>query len=246
MHQVLPGGSLHGSSPGRSSHRVSFSPEVIHTGPRRPGTRSRSVISIQRHHRADPRRVVLLERRAHDDDLVLGSPVAVGAGDFPMRSPIRARPKSLGGADDAEPVDGVSSYTTVPRVVRLWVLHQLHESAAGTDGVTELADPSNPPWNTSGSVEPDSQVSVHSDPRFGTPDMSWGAPNRGVHGALSDVSYADPRSTNPVGSHPLAISLPPGYNPHRACRLRRCPEPRRWRQQGRLDHAGSRTASSTT
>ena len=45
--------------------------------------------------------------------------------------------------------------------------------------------------------------------------MSWEAPNRGVHGSLSDVSYVDPQSTNPVGTHPLAIYLPPGYNPHR-------------------------------
>lgn len=45
--------------------------------------------------------------------------------------------------------------------------------------------------------------------------MSWEAPNRHVHGSLSDVSYPDPQSTNPVGSHPLAIYLPPGYDPHR-------------------------------
>jgi enterochelin esterase-like enzyme len=82
-------------------------------------------------------------------------------------------------------------------------------------GCTELADPSNPPWNTSGSVEPDSQVYVPSDPRFGTPNMSWEAPNRRAHGSLFDVSYSDPQSTDPVGSHPLAIYLPPGYNPHR-------------------------------
>ena len=47
-------------------------------------------------------------------------------------------------------------------------------------GCTELSDPSNPPWNHSGSVEPDSEVYVPSDPRFGTADMSWQAPNRRV------------------------------------------------------------------
>lgn len=82
-------------------------------------------------------------------------------------------------------------------------------------GCTELADPSNPPWNHSGSVEPDSEVYVPSDARFGTPDLSWQAPNRRAHGTLLDVSYPDAQSTDPVGSHPLAVYLPPGYNPHR-------------------------------
>ena len=30
-----------------------------------------------------------------------------------------------------------------------------------------------------------------------------------------DRSPSDPQSTNPVGSHPLAVYLPPGYNPRR-------------------------------
>jgi enterochelin esterase-like enzyme len=58
-------------------------------------------------------------------------------------------------------------------------------------------------------------VYVPSDRRFGTPDMSWEAPNRHVHGMLIDVSYPDPQSASPPGSHPLAIYLPPGYNPDR-------------------------------
>ncbi|HZC53032.1 MAG TPA: Ig-like domain repeat protein, partial [Mycobacterium sp.] len=36
-----------------------------------------------------------------------------------------------------------------------------------------------------------------------------------AHGTLTDVSYPDPQSTNPVGSHSLAVYLPAGYNPHR-------------------------------
>jgi hypothetical protein len=43
----------------------------------------------------------------------------------------------------------------------------------GLAGCTELSDPSNPPWNKSGSAEPDSQVYVPSDPRFGTLNLSW-------------------------------------------------------------------------
>ena len=85
----------------------------------------------------------------------------------------------------------------------------------GLAGCTELSDPSNPPWNKSGSVEPDSQVYVPSDPRFGTLNLSWQAPDRRPHGRLLDVSYPDPQSTSPVGSHPLAVYLPPGYNPRR-------------------------------
>jgi enterochelin esterase-like enzyme len=81
-------------------------------------------------------------------------------------------------------------------------------------GCTELSDPANPPWNRTGSVEPTSQVYVPSDPRFGTLDLSWQAPRR-HGGTLLDVSYPDPQSTDPVGSHPLAVYLPPGYNPHR-------------------------------
>jgi enterochelin esterase-like enzyme len=84
----------------------------------------------------------------------------------------------------------------------------------GLAGCTELSDPANPPWNKSGSVEPTSQVYVPSDPRFGTLDLSWQAPAR-HGGTLLDISYPDPQSTNPVGSHPLAVYLPPGYNPHR-------------------------------
>ncbi len=45
----------------------------------------------------------------------------------------------------------------------------------GLAGCTKLSDPSNPPWNTTGSVEPDSEVYVPSDPRFGTLNLSWQA-----------------------------------------------------------------------
>ncbi len=87
-------------------------------------------------------------------------------------------------------------------------------------GCTELSDPSNPPWNQRngtvvGSVEPTSQVYVPSDPRFGTLDLSWQAPRRHGRGTLLDVSYPDPQSTDPVGSHPLAVYLPPGYQARR-------------------------------
>jgi enterochelin esterase-like enzyme len=87
-------------------------------------------------------------------------------------------------------------------------------------GCTKIADPSNLPWNiidgvTVGSVESDSEVYVPSDPAFGTVDYSWQAPSA-IHGRLIDVSYDTMFSTNPPGSHPLAIYTPPGYNPSRS------------------------------
>jgi enterochelin esterase-like enzyme len=88
-------------------------------------------------------------------------------------------------------------------------------SSAGCATSTQIADPGNPPWNTSGSVEPNSQVYVPSDPAFMTPDMSWQAPNP-VPGTLVDVTYPSPQSTNPVGYHYLAVYLPPGYDPNRS------------------------------
>jgi len=82
-------------------------------------------------------------------------------------------------------------------------------------GCTEVSDPGNPPWNTSGSVEPTSQVRVPSDPRFGTVDYRWQAPAR-ERGTLTGVSYPSPLSVTPAGQNYLAIYTPPGYDPHRA------------------------------
>jgi enterochelin esterase-like enzyme len=92
-------------------------------------------------------------------------------------------------------------------------------STTGCPTSGEISDPGNPPWNTPvvppASVEPTSQVYVPADTSFGTTDTSWQAPNP-VHGTLTDVTYPDPESTNPAGVHPLAVYLPPGYNPARA------------------------------
>jgi enterochelin esterase-like enzyme len=92
-------------------------------------------------------------------------------------------------------------------------------SAAGA-GCTEVSDPANPPWNVrggsvQGSVEPVSQVYVPSDPRFGTQDLSWQAPNSRP-GSLADVSYPAPESQTPAGHNYLSVYTPPGYDPNRA------------------------------
>lgn len=142
-------------------------------------------------------------------------------GDFPIASPNQgAAPNWPVIPMTEDPNTMVWSYTT-PLPPGTWTYGFLlncsddqMNSTAGCPTSTEISDPGNPPWNTSGSVEPTSQVYVPTDPAFGTADLSWQAPNP-VHGTLLDVSYPDPQSTNPVGSHPLAIYLPPGYNGHR-------------------------------
>ena len=116
-----------------------------------------------------------------------------------------------------DPATGIWSFTTpMPSGTYTYGFYiNCDADAPALDGCTELSDPNNPPWNTSGAVEPTSQVYVPSDPSFGTVDFSWQAPNR-KPGALVDVIYDSPLSTNPPGKHFLAVYLPPGYDPNRA------------------------------
>lgn len=85
---------------------------------------------------------------------------------------------------------------------------------------TQLIDPSNPPWNQSGTgvdtnaTSRRSHVYVPSDPKFHTQDLSWQAPNR-QPGALADLTYAAPTSTSPAGHNFLSVYTPPGYDPRR-------------------------------
>jgi enterochelin esterase-like enzyme len=142
-------------------------------------------------------------------------------GDFPIASPNSgAAPNWPVLPMTQDPTTHVWSLTT-PLPSGTWTYGFLLDctddqpnSTAGCPTSGEIADPGNPPWNATGSTEPTSQVYVPSDPAFGTGDLSWQAPNP-VHGTLTDVSYPDPQSTNPAGSHPLAVYLPPGYNARR-------------------------------
>ena len=139
-------------------------------------------------------------------------------GDFPIANPNQGPAPNWPVAQmTLDQATGVWSYTTpMPSGTFTYGFYvNCTSPAPGLAGCTELSDPSNPPWNTSGSVEPDSEVYVPSDQRFGTLNLSWQAPNPRNHGTLLDVSYPDPQSTSPVGSHPLAVYLPPGYNAHR-------------------------------
>jgi enterochelin esterase-like enzyme len=89
-------------------------------------------------------------------------------------------------------------------------------AAATVASCTPVSDPANPPWNTRGSVELLSQVYVPQDTAFGTRDYTWQAPAVVPHGTLVDVPYPSALSTNPVGSHDLAVYTPPGYDANRA------------------------------
>jgi enterochelin esterase-like enzyme len=116
-----------------------------------------------------------------------------------------------------DPATGIWSFTTpMPSGTYTYGFYiNCDAEAPELTGCTELSDPNNPPWNTSGSVEPTSQVYVPSDPKFGTDDFSWQAPNR-KHGTLVNVVYDSPLSTDPPGKHYLAVYTPPGYDPDRA------------------------------
>jgi enterochelin esterase-like enzyme len=224
-HRGSPGRSRHGGSPGQSAHRGSFSPEVIHTGTAPTGYE----VTFRYY---DPSATTVQIRgewyfsNAANTTTTSSAgtlPSQWAPGDFPIAFPNQGPAANWPVAQmTLNSSTGVWSYTTpLPSGTFTYGFYvNCTSPPPALTGCTELADPSNPPWNTrggvsSGSVEPDSQVYVPSDRRFGTPNMSWEAPNRRVHGSLFDVSYPDPQSTDPVGSHPLAIYLPPGYNPHR-------------------------------
>ncbi len=215
-HRRAPG-RAHG---GTAGPRHLFSPEVIHTGTAPTGYE----VTFRYY---DPSATTVQIRgewffsNAAETSTTSSQgllPSQWTPGDFPIAYPNEGPAPNWPVAQmTLDPSTGVWSYTTpLPSGTFTYGFYVNCTSAPpALTGCTELADPSNPPWNTSGSIEPDSEVYVPSDPRFGTPNMSWEAPNRHVHGSLSDVSYPDPQSTSPVGSHPLAIYLPPGYNPHR-------------------------------
>jgi enterochelin esterase-like enzyme len=139
-------------------------------------------------------------------------------GDFPITNP------NSGGTPNWPVVSmtenqatGVWSYTTpMASGTYTYGFYVNCTAAAPTlTGCTELSDPSNPPWNTTGSIEPDSEIYVPSNAKFGTQDLSWEKPHPN-QGQLIEDSYTSPQSTNPVGTHPLAVFLPPGYNATRA------------------------------
>ena len=147
-------------------------------------------------------------------------------GDFPIANPNQGAAANWPVIPMTQDPTTLVWSTTTPMPPGTWTYGFLKNCANNTMNSTtgcptsgEISDPGNPPWNTPvvppASVEPTSQVYVPADTSFGTTDTSWQAPNA-VHGTLTDVTYPDPESTNPAGVHPLAVYLPPGYNPARA------------------------------
>ena len=211
-------GAAPSASAGRRRHRL-VSPEVVHTGTAPTGYEvtfryyEPSATSVRIRGEwffSDPAHTTLTSSQGL-------LPSQWQPGDFPIAYPNQGPAANWPVAEmTLDQATGVWSYTTpLPSGTFTYGFYvDCTSPAPQLSGCTELSDPNNPPWNTSGSVEPTSQVYVPSDPRFGTLDLSWQAPRRPA-GNLSDVSYPDPQSTNPVGSHPLAVYLPPGYSAHR-------------------------------
>jgi enterochelin esterase-like enzyme len=137
-------------------------------------------------------------------------------GDFPITHPNTAAADWPVADMKENKKTGVWSWTSpMPSGTFTYNFFRDCATADGT-GCASLSDPANAPWNTTGSVEPTSQVYVPADTSFGTVDYSWQAPMAAAkQGRLVDVSYPTTLSTAPAGSHPLAIYTPPGYNPSR-------------------------------
>ncbi|KAA9163987.1 hypothetical protein FPZ12_008140 [Amycolatopsis acidicola] len=208
---------------------VSLAPEVVHTGTAPTGYqvtfrfKDPNATRVQlkgEWYFADPR----TEAQSSTTTNTIVTPGLLPSqwkpGDFPIQSP------NNNGAnwpviDMTKGRDGIWSYTTVlPSGV---FNYQFYVDCAGTtqSGCTAGSDPSNPPWNqvgdrTIGSTGKQSQVSVPSDPRFGTIDYSWEAAQPVAHGTLADVSYRSPVSLSPDGMNNLAVYTPPGYDSRRA------------------------------
>jgi enterochelin esterase-like enzyme len=146
------------------------------------------------------------------------SPSQWQRGDFPLGSPNNAG-ANWPVSDMVKDANGVWSFTTpLPSGVFSYQLYRNCDAQApALTGCTASSDPSNPPWNSVGSIESTSQVFVPSDPAFGTEDLSWQAPApAGQRGAISSILYPSPLSTTPAGSHYAALYLPPGYDPNRS------------------------------
>src|SRR4051794_17721597 len=139
-------------------------------------------------------------------------------GDFPLASPNTNAANWPVGEMVKDSSGGGGFTTPLPCG---WFTYQFFKdcdaAAPALTGCNPLSDPSNPPWNTVGSIESTSQVYVPSDPAFKTDDNSWQAPAAaGQRGAISSILYPSPLSTTPGGNHYASIYLPPGYDANRA------------------------------
>ncbi len=144
--------------------------------------------------------------------------------DFPIANPNNGAAANWPVADmTLDPGTGIWSYTTpMPSGTYTYGFYRNCTSATpNLPGCTEVSDPANPPFNlvggvNEGAVEPTSQVYVPSPIRASARSTSRRRRRTPVHGTVTDLTYADPESTNPVGQHYVAVYTPPGYDPNRA------------------------------
>ncbi|MDR3201976.1 MAG: Ig-like domain repeat protein, partial [Bifidobacteriaceae bacterium] len=138
--------------------------------------------------------------------------------------------------------DGVWSFTTpLPSGV---FSYGFTNDCTGGAGCARLADPVNPPWSNTAEMaaagaaaQTMSQVYVPFDAAHQTADQSYLAPLSGAAaGTMESWSYFSPASTDPPGSHQLAVWLPPGYDANRAA-----PYPTLY-----ISHGGSGTETDWT
>jgi len=140
-------------------------------------------------------------------------------GDVPIPHPNSTNP-NFPVIDTKKGHDGVWTYTTpLPSGVFTYGFF-VDCATADQSGCAQVSDPSNPPWNenngvVNGSVVPNSQVYVPSDPSFGSVDYSWQAPAE-KKGELGIFTYTSPGHVTPPDENRLVVYTPPGYDPDRA------------------------------
>jgi enterochelin esterase-like enzyme len=148
-------------------------------------------------------------------------------GDFPLQRPNATGP-NFPIADMTKGKDGVWTYTT-PLPSGTFTYAFFVDCPAPTPGQQQqpgqpqcrpISDPSNRPWNEKngvavGSVAPNSQVFVPSDPSFNTIDYSWQGPAK-VKGKLAHETYPSPGHVTPANENYLVVYTPPNYDPARA------------------------------
>jgi len=146
-------------------------------------------------------------------------------GDFPLQRPNSTGP-NFPVADMTKNKDGVWTYTTpLPSGVFTYAFlvdcpAPSPTSAPGPATCRPISDPANRPWNEKdgvavGSVAPNSQVFVPSDPSLNTIDYSWQGPAK-VKGKLTHETYSSPGHVTPANENYLVVYTPPNYDPARA------------------------------
>ena len=129
-----------------------------------------------------------------------------------LAGPWTSQPMTLG-------EDGIWTFTT-PLPSGTFSYGFLHDCESPTgSGCTRYPDPANAGWNDdfpTQSQQTLSQVYVPHNPLFETADYSAQEPlSDDEMGTLEHLTYASPRSLDPVGEHYVSVYLPRGYDADR-------------------------------